>query len=68
MKLILPSAKIVPEELQKLGKLPAIIYSINQSIVFDYLYKQYESVCDGIDIIALEKIDKIQRRLSKYKK
>ncbi|HFP9118331.1 TPA: capsular biosynthesis protein, partial [Enterococcus faecium] len=68
MRLILPSAKIVPEELQKLGKLPAIIYPINESIVFDYLYKQYESVCDGIDIIAFEKIDKIQRRLSKYKK
>ena len=41
MRLIIPSAKVVPEELQKLGKLPAIIYPINQRITFDYLYEQY---------------------------
>ena len=32
MKVIIPAAKIVPEELQKLGKLPGIIYPVNQKI------------------------------------
>ena len=39
-KVIIPAAKIVPEELQKLGKLPGIIYPVNQKITFDYYQKQ----------------------------
>ena len=35
-RVIIPAAKIVPAELQKLGKLPGIIYPINQKIAFDY--------------------------------
>lgn len=66
MNLIIPSAKVVPEELQKLGKLPAIIYPINQRIVFDYLYEQYKGQVNLIDIICYEKADKVQRRLNKY--
>lgn len=67
-KVIIPAAKIVPAELQKLGKLPGIIYPINQKIVFDYLYKQYRNTCSSIDIICYEQADKVQRRLSKYLK
>ena len=48
MNLIIPSAKVVPEELQKLGKLPAVIYPINQRIVFDYLYEQYKDQVETI--------------------
>ena len=40
--LVIPSATLVPEELWSLGKLPAIIYPVNQEIVFNYLYKQYQ--------------------------
>lgn len=29
MKVVIPSAKVVPEELQSLGKLPAIIYPLS---------------------------------------
>ena len=54
MNLIIPSAKVVPEELQKLGKLPAVIYPINQRIVFDYLYEQYKDQVETIDIICYE--------------
>ena len=54
MRLIIPSAKVVPEELQKLGKLPAIIYPINQKITFDYLYEQYKEKTNSIDIICYE--------------
>lgn len=65
--LIIPSAKIVPEELQNLGKLPGVIYPINQKIVFDYQYEQYKNICKEIKIICYEKADKIHRRLEKYK-
>lgn len=63
-RIILPSAKLVPEELWNLGKLPGIIYPINQRIVFDYLYDQYKGF--DIDIICCEKAEKVQRRLDKY--
>ena len=66
MNLIIPSAKVVPEELQKLGKLPAVIYPINQRIVFDYLYEQYKDQVETIDIICYENADKVQRRLKNY--
>ena len=59
MRLIIPSAKVVPEELQKLGKLPAIIYPINQRITFDYLYEQYKEKTNSIDIICYENADKV---------
>ena len=66
MRLLIPSAKVVPEELQKLGKLPAIIYPINQKITFDYLYEHYKDKMNAIDIICFEKADKVQRRLKNY--
>lgn len=66
MRLLIPSAKVVPEELQKLGKLPAIIYPINQKITFDYLYEHYKDKTNAIDIICFEKADKVQRRLKNY--
>ena len=65
--LIIPSALIVPDELRKLGKLPPVIYPINQKIVFDYLYEQYSGVCSELDILCYEKADKVYRRLQKYK-
>ena len=64
-RLLIPSAKIVPQELQKLGKLPAIIYPINQRITFDYIYEKYGEDCAGIDVICYENADKIERRLKK---
>lgn len=62
---IIPSAKIVPEELWNLGKLPGIIYPINQKIVFDYLYEQYKSF-PAIDIVCFEGADKVRQRLGRY--
>lgn len=67
MRLIIPSAKVVPEELQKLGKLPAIIYPINQKITFDYLYEQYKDKTNAIDIICYENAGKVLRRLENFK-
>ena len=66
MNVIFPSATVVPEELQKLGKLPAIIYPINQKIAFDYLYDQYKDVCEKMVVVCHEKADKVHRRLKNY--
>lgn len=67
MTVLVPAAKIVPEELQTIGKLPAIIYPVNQRIVFDYLLEQYQGDCEDIRVICYEKADKVHRRLSTYK-
>ena len=64
-RVIIPSAKLVPEELQKLGKLPAIIYPINQKIAFDYIYDQYKNLHTKVDVICYENADKVERRLRK---
>lgn len=65
-KVIIPAAKIVPKELQKLGKLPGIIYPVNQKITFDYLYDEYKDFCTSIDIICYEQADKVHKRLQKH--
>ena len=65
-KLIIPSAKIVPEELQKLGKLPAVIYPVNGHTAFSYLYNQYSQTCD-IEVLCYENADKIHKKLEQYK-
>lgn len=67
INLIIPSAKIVPEELQTLGKLPAVIYPVNGRTVFSYLYKQYLEVCDEIKVLCYENADKVHTKLNKYK-
>lgn len=38
MILIIPSAKNVEKDLQKIGNLPAVIYPVNTNIAFDYIY------------------------------
>lgn len=66
-RVIIPSAKLVPSDLWNVGKLPSIIYPINQDIVFDYLYRQYQDVCENIDIICFEKKEDVHERLQSYK-
>jgi hypothetical protein len=66
MRVVIPAAKIVPEELQKLGKLPAVIYPINQRITFDYLYEQYKGAVSNIDVICYEKAEEVCQRLKRY--
>ena len=67
MKVIIPSAKLVLPELQNIGKIPAIIYPINQNISFDFFKLKYESMVSEIDIICFEEYKKIQDRLLNYK-
>ena len=65
IKLLIPSAKIVPQELQNLGKLPAVIYPVNGHTVFSYIYKQYSSIQD-IEVLCYENAEKIHKKLEKY--
>lgn len=63
---VIPSATLVPEELRNIGKLPGIIYPINQKIVFDYLYEQYKNISGNIEIICYQEKEKVHRRLATY--
>ena len=65
LPVIIPSAKIVPDEMQKIGKLPAIIYPVNQRIVFDYLYEQYGDM--HYKIVCYEEASAVKQRVLKYK-
>lgn len=67
MNVVIPSAKIVPEDLQSLGKLPAVIYPVGQGIVFDYLFKQYQSRAKSVKIICYEMADAVEQGLIPYR-
>ena len=64
--IIIPSAKAVPESLQGLGKLPAVIYPVGQRIMFDYLYEQYAEISGGIKVVCCENSGEVVKKLSLY--
>ena len=66
MNILIPSATLVSEELQKIGKLPPVIYPLNEGIVFDYLFKQYAGKVEKMTVICHENIDKVYQRLKPY--
>ena len=67
MNILIPSATLVPEELQKIGKLPPVIYPLNEGIVFDYLFKQYNNKARSLTVICYENAEKVHRRLGVYR-
>ncbi len=67
IKVIVPSAKLIPPELQSIGKIPAIVYPINQSIAFDFFKLKYDGVVSEIDIICFENAAKVREMLANYK-
>ena len=66
MVVLIPSAKLIPEELQNIGKLPPVIYPLNEGIIFDYLFKQYSSQAKKMVIVCHENAGKVHRRLKSY--
>ena len=60
--LIIPSAKVVPKEMQNIGKIPAILYPLNEGIVLDYMLKQYKDITRKIEIVAFEKSEEVINR------
>ena len=65
MKIIIPSATVVNGALQDVGKIPSIIYPINQRTVFDYLYEKYGDA--DYSIIIYENAESVKEKLIKYK-
>lgn len=65
-KVIIPSAKIVSVELQTIGKLPSIIYPVNQGTMFEVIRDTYKGIADEFEIVVYEAAEKVERRLSKY--
>ena len=64
-QIVIPSAKFVSADLQGIGKLPPVIYPVNQRIVFDYLYKLYGGAAE-FTVIGYDGLDLIKRQLSTY--
>ena len=53
-KVVIPSAKIVSVELQNIGKLPAVIYPVNQDTMFKILKDTYKDAVDEYEIVVYE--------------
>ena len=66
-QIIVPSAKIVSEDLQNIGKLPSVIYPVTDKIVFDFLHEQYIAVSKTIRVLCYEQTEKVHIKLKKYK-
>ncbi len=67
MKLLIPSAKVVPYEATSIGRLPALIYPIGRDyITFDFLLRQYNRLISEIDIICYEQSKTIREKLAGY--
>ena len=66
-QVIVPSAKIVSEDLQNIGKLPSVIYPVTDKVVFDFLHEQYVTKSQIIKVLCYEKAEKVHRKLEKYK-
>lgn len=66
MNVLIPSATLMPKELQNIGKLPPVIYPLNDGIMFDYLFKQYGTQADEIAIVCHEGAAKVHQRLEQY--
>lgn len=67
MKLIIPTAKLITPELQNIGKIPAILYPINQNISFDFFRLKYELTVSQMNVVCCEKAEKVRETLSRYK-
>lgn len=63
MRLLIPTAKIIPLDLQHIGKLPAIIYPVNDRIAYDFFEEKYRNIVSEIDVLCYEKVSEIQRKL-----
>ena len=62
--LLIPSAKLIPKELQSIGKMPPVLYPLGSGIVFDYLYAQYERYVNAIRIVGYEGFQLMERSIA----
>ncbi|MBQ9419109.1 MAG: hypothetical protein IJU31_01895, partial [Synergistaceae bacterium] len=64
MNVIIPSAKNVPQNLSAVGLIPAVIYPINQRIVFDYIREQYGD--SQYTVVVHENASEVTKQLARY--
>jgi len=65
---IFPSAKIVTKDLQGVGKLPAIVYPIDQRRMIDLFLDFYmgeDSRIDAFEIVTFEAHEQVEKRIKK---
>ena len=63
-KILIPSAKIVSQELQHIGKLPSVIYPLNQGVVLDRILECYRQADASFELILHEKANKVRHYVS----
>lgn len=66
MKIIIPSALLIPEGLQNLGKMPAIVYPVEGKMVFQYLYKLYGGSCSSFKVVCGKRAEQVHDCLESY--
>ncbi len=64
--LIIPSAKLIPENMRSLGELPSALYPIESKTVLQRLYDQYLD-SENIYIVSYENSYKFEEYLNKFK-
>lgn len=66
--LIIPSAKCAPNNLPNIGKVPMVLYPINEKTILDYIVENYKQ--SQIVISGFEKFDKLRKycKQEKFKK
>ena len=66
IKVIVPSALVVPVEQQNIGKLPAVIYPADKKIMLDFIIDQYRNVANEIIISLFEEAGKVIEIINNY--
>lgn len=69
-KIIFPSAKIVSRDMQAVGKLPAIIYPVDQKSMIELFTEQYfgKGQADCFDIVTFEAHETVTSRIQSSEK
>ncbi|SFF09104.1 aminoglycoside phosphotransferase family protein [Trichococcus pasteurii] len=65
-KIIIPSAKVVPKDLQNLGKIPAVIYPVDDRTMLDCFLEVYKDYADTYEVITYEAAEKVRNYARSY--
>ncbi len=60
--IIIPTAKYIPEDLQKIGKIPPILYPLEGRMVLDHILNNYGEN-DHVRLLCYEGVEIVRSRL-----
>lgn len=63
--ILIPTAKNISKELETIGKIPPIIYPLDQKIVFEYIIEEY-GIESKYRLACSESIDLVKEAMKKY--